>query len=327
LKALVVGYGSVGKRHIQNLSELPGMTITVFTHRKNDSFLKQKKCIIFRNLQDCVSKTYDFAIIANESNLHIETALVLARKNIPFILEKPLSHKMKNVKKLISLIKKNNLITLMGCNLRFHPCIRKIKYLLDNKKIGKILSVKVENGSYLPNWHPDENYQKSYASRQELGGGVVLTSIHEIDYLYWFFGNVKEVISMTGKFSSLKINTADLSSSLLFFKNNFVSELHLDYFQHFPFRSCKIIGSKGIIYWDTEINSVKIFNVITKRWKKEFSLQNYNFNSTYKDEIKYFLECLKNDTQTINSVEDGAKVLEIGLAILKSSKLKKMVQI
>jgi predicted dehydrogenase len=132
---------------------------------------------------------------------------------------------------------------------------------------------------------------------------------------------------MNGKFSNLKINVDDLSSSLLLFKNNFISELHLDYFQHFPFRSCKIIGEKGIIYWDTEINCVKIFNPKTKRWKKEFSLINYNFDSTYKEELKYFLNCLKNNNQSMNSVEDGFVVFQIALAILRSSKIKKAVQL
>ena len=327
MKALVIGYGSIGKRHIQNLSELDGISITVCTNRKIDTYLKKQKCKIIKNLENCLTSSFDFAIISNESNLHANTALILARKKIPFIIEKPLSHEMKNVKQLINLVKKNNLITLMGCNLRFHPCIKKIKYLINENKIGKIHSVKVENGSYLPDWHSSENYQKSYASRKELGGGVVLTSIHEIDYLYWFFGDVNEVISMNGKFSNLKINVDDLSSSLLLFKNNFISELHLDYFQHFPFRSCKIIGEKGIIYWDTEINCVKIFNPKTKRWKKEFSLINYNFDSTYKEELKYFLNCLKNNNQSMNSVEDGFVVLQIALAILRSSKIKKAVQL
>jgi len=218
LKALVIGYGSAGKRHIQNLSDLSGFTITVCTHRKIDNFLKKRKCIVTKNLNIYNSENFDFAIIANESNLHVKTALILARNKIPFILEKPLSHTINDVKKLTSLIKKNHLITLMGCNLRFHPCIRNIKELLEKKRIGKIISVQVENGSYLPDWHSGENYRKSYASRKELGGGVVLTSIHEIDYLYWFFGNVKEVTSITGKFSDLDINSDDLSTSILLFK-------------------------------------------------------------------------------------------------------------
>ena len=327
MKALVIGYGSAGKHHIRNISTLDDVEITVCTNRKSDAFLKKRKCRVINNLDDCFSTNYDFAIIANNTNLHVKTALVLAKKKIPFILEKPLSHNIAHVKNLISLIKKNNLITMMGCNLRFHPCIAKIKELLMAKRIGKIISVQVENGSYLPDWHPYENYKKSYASRKELGGGVVLTSIHEIDYLYWFFGNPKEVSSITGKFSNLEINTDDLSSSMLLFKNKILSEIHLDFFQYYPFRSCKIIGDRGIIYWDSKVNSVKIFDAKNRKWKNEISLKNFDINFTYAEELKHFIYCLKNHKQTINSIEDGEKTLKIALAILRSSKLKKMIKL
>ncbi len=90
-----------------------------------------------------------------------------------------------------------------------------MKEIISSRKLGRIISVRVENGSFLPDWHPSENYKKSYAARDDLGGGVVLTCIHEIDYLYWFFGNVHEVYSITGKFSNLNIQAEDLSAILL----------------------------------------------------------------------------------------------------------------
>ena len=91
----------------------------------------------------------------------------------------------------------------MGNQFRFHPCIKKIHQLVKQKKIGKIISVQVENGSYLPDWHPYEDHAISYASKKKLGGGVVLTQIHDIDYLYWIFGNPKSVFSVTGKIISI----------------------------------------------------------------------------------------------------------------------------
>ena len=303
------------------------MKIFVLTTRSYDDFLKTKKCFIVKSIKSAISHNPDFAIIANETNIHVKFAKILSKAGIHLFIEKPLSDSIRGINELSQTTYEKKLVTFMGFNFRFHPGIKIIKKLITEKKIGKIISVLVENSSYLPDWHPNENYTKSYSARKELGGGVVLTSIHELDYLYWFFGDVKKIVSITEKISNLKINVDDLSSSLLLFKNNFISELHLDYFQHFPFRSCKIIGEKGIIYWDTEINCVKIFNPKTKRWKKEFSLINYNFDSTYKEELKYFLNCLKNNNQSMNSVEDGFVVLQIALAILRSSKIKKAVQL
>ena len=182
------------------------------------------------------------------------------------------------------------------------------------------------NGSYLPDWHPNEDYEKGYASRKELGGGVILTCIHEIDYLYWLFGDVKEVYSMSGKFSDLKINSEDLSAIILKFKNNIIAEIHLDYFQRPSSRTCKIIGTKGTIFCDFSSNSVKYYDIKKKKWFNMIRLAKYDFNSMYVEQTKHFLDCIKNRKKTINDVHQGLKILKIAMAILKSSEKGKPVR-
>jgi predicted dehydrogenase len=325
LKALVVGYGSIGKRHIDNLSSFPDVEILVYTRRKYDNFLRRKKCKIFHSLEDCLNEKPHIAILANVTSLHVKTAIKLANSGINLFIEKPLSNSIERVETLLKLVKERKLVTLMGCNFRFHPCIKAIKKIISNNKIGRIISVHVENGSFLPNWHPYEKYPNSYASREELGGGVVLTCIHEIDYLYWFFGNVKEVFSITGKFSDLKISAEDLSAALLRFQNNIIAEIHLDYFQNPNVRSCKIIGTDGTIYWDLDTNIVKMYDVKRKKWIEKLKLQNYNNNTMYVEELSHFLRSVKTKQKTINSIEEGSRVLKIALAIKKSSKIKKVI--
>jgi len=327
LKALVIGYGSIGKRHIQNLSNYPEIEIIVCTQRRFDNFLKKKNCKVIKSLEKCISENPDFAIIANETNLHLRTAKNLTNSGINFFTEKPLSNTSDGIQDLLNLVRRKNLVTMIGCNLRFNPCIKKIKGIVDNNEIGKVISVRVENGSYLPDWHPEENYSESYASRRTLGGGVVLTCIHEIDYLYWIFGNVKEVLSITGKFSDLDISAEDLSTILLRFKNKVIAEIHLDYFQRPAFRSFKLIGTRGTIYWNSNKNQVKVFDSKKGKWITRVKLSNYDNNSMYIDELSHFLDCLKKKKQTMNSVFDGAKTLNIALSIKKASKAKKAITI
>ena len=230
---------------------------------------------------------------------------------------------MKGVKNLENLIQKKRLVSTIGCVMRFHPCLKKIKHLISEGEIGKILYVRMENGSYMPDWHMKENYRKSYASRKELGGGVVFTCIHEIDYLFWLFGSVRECYSITRKLSDLEINVDDLSSILLQFKNDVVAEIHLDYFQRPSFRSCKIVGTKGTIYWDSDSNSVRTYDINKKRWKSRLSIKKYNINNMYLNETTHFLDCVKTNKRTINDIKQGVQTLEIALAIQKSSKNKK----
>lgn len=327
MKALVVGYGSIGKRHINNLSSLLTSEILVCTKREYDQFLRKKDCKVFNSLRKCITERPKIALITDVTSEHPTTAIKLANAGINLFIEKPLSNSFSNVKKLLSIVKKKKLVTMMGCNLRFHPCIKKIKEIISKNEIGRVISVHVENGSYLPAWHMYEDYRNSYAARKDLGGGVVLTCIHEIDYLYWFFGNVKEVFSITGKFSDLKMSVEDLSSILLRFKNKVIAEVHLDYFQNPAFRSCKIIGTKGTVYWDSNINSVKVYDIKKKKWIVKMKLKEFDENETYINEISHFLNCVKKNRKTINTIEDGAKTLEIALAIKKASESKKMVKL
>ena len=118
-----------------------------------------------------------------------------------------------------------------------------------------------------------ENYKKSYASNQKQGGGVILTNIHEIDYLYWFFGKAEEVTAISGRISKLDIKAEDFSSIILKFKKNIMAEIHLDYFQRPSFRGCKIIGEKGTIVWDFEKNNVMVYDIKKKEWDNTFKIK------------------------------------------------------
>ena len=328
---LIVGYGSIGKKHLENFLQFKDIQLTVYTKRNDLQLLKENGIKISDSLTECLKENPDVGVITNETSLHIPIAIKLAKEGLDLFLEKPLSNSLKDVEKLRAIVKKKKLITQMGCNLRFHPCIKKIKSLIEHQKIGRIISAQVQNYSYLPDSHRWEDYRKSYAARKDLGGGVILTNaIHEIDYLYWFFQEVENVISISGKFSDLDIKAEDYVSGLLKFKNKIIGELHMDYFQRPDFRSCKIRGTKGEIYWNSDNNCVNIYNMNKKKWETKFDngfSHNIDTYSSYIEELKHFLKCVKHRKETINDLEQGVRTLKIALAIKKASKLMKSVDV
>ena len=325
-KILVVGYGSIGKRHVENLLSISNLEVIVCTKRNDVGKLK-KHAKVYSTIKQCLEEKPDIGIIANETSLHVPTAIKLAKAGLDIFLEKPLSNSLKDVEKLHTIVKKKKLITQMGCNMRFHPCIKKIKSMIEQQKIGRIISVQVQTCSYLPDYHPWEDYRKGYAARKDLGGGIILTQIHEIDYMYWLFQEVENVISISGKLSDLDITAEDYVSSLLKFKNKIIGELHMDYFQRPDFRSCKIRGTKGEIYWNSDNNSVNIYRMDKKRWKTELEVKNYQRNFSYAEQLKHFLKCVKQRKETINDIEQGIATLKIVLAMKKASKIMKPVRV
>ncbi len=324
LTAFVIGYGSIGKRHVKNLLLKKNIDIIVLTQVKN--LKSNKRCTFYDSFSKCLEQNPDFAIISNDTNRHVDVALKLAKNGINMLIEKPLSNSLLHVDELLRIVKTKKIITMMGCNLRFHPCIQKIKELIDSKKIGDIISFQIENGSYLPDWHKNEDFRQSYASRKDKGGGVTLTCIHEIDYLYWFLGMPSEIFAITGIFSNLMIDVDDLSLILLKFDTK-VGTIHLDYFQQPSFRGCKIMGTHGTIIWNIDENIVKKFDIKKKKWINVLNVNSFNINQTYLDEIDHFLKCMQNKKSTINSLEEGIDILKISLTALKSSKQRRMLKI
>lgn len=323
MKVLIVGYGSIGKRHVKNLLKIPGVQIIVCTKVPVSSKKNNKRIVFHNNLKECLEKKPRIGFITNETSKHVKIATILAKKNMDLFIEKPLSHSLKGVKNLVNIIEKKKLISQMGCNFRFYPPIQNIKKMIEQKKIGRIISVQVENGSYLPDWHPNEDYSKGYAAKKSLGGGIVLTQIHEIDYLYWFFGKIDKVLSVSGKYSDLNINVEDTSAAILKFHNNIIGELHLDFFQRPQFKRCKIRGTKGIIEWESENNKLRVFSSKEKKWKIIKIKNNYKLtskkkiNKMYFEELTHFLNCIKLRRSTINPIAEGVETLKIALLIKK----------
>ena len=327
MKILIVGFGSIGKRHLENLLSKTNSEIIVYSKRTDLNSLNKKNIKIFNSLERCLSEKPDIGFITNETAYHIPVAIKLAKSGLDLFIEKPLSNSIENIIVLKNLVRQKKLITQMGFNFRFHDAIKKIRQSIKERKIGRIISVQVEHSSHLPDWHPYEDYKKGYAAKKDLGGGVVLTQSHELDYLYWFFGYPETVFSVTGKFSDLKISTDDLSTSIIKFKNDIIAQIHLSFFQGPEYRSCKIKGTKGTIFWNSESNEVKMYDNKKKRWSVLLKLIKFERNQMYVDEIKHFLNCVKKRKKTINDLEEGIKTMKIALAIKKSAENEKKIKL
>lgn len=307
MNALVVGCGSIGKRHINNLIKLNNIE-SVFVYTKNKNCLKEldldnkSKIRTINNLSDIKP---DFAIIANETYKHIGTAISLAERGVNLFIEKPLSHSLKKTDTLLKIVKEKDLKVFVAYNLRFLKAMEFIKEQISKKSIGDLYFARIEVGQYLPQWRPDKDYRDSYSASKIRGGGAALDLSHEIDYMRYLFGEPGNWKVIKAKVSDLEIDSEDIFEGIYLYDNNFICNVHMDYLQLNKKREIRIVGSKGEIICDFIKNKITVNNknrVING--KKMFDI-----NKTYTDELIHFIESIKKDTEPVITLEDGIKVL------------------
>jgi predicted dehydrogenase len=317
VKVLVVGTGSIGARHIKNLKQLGNEVYTVDINKESLKKVSEFTNGAFSSLDKALEIKPDIAFICTFSNDHILPALKCAEAGCHLFIEKPLSLNLEGIDGLMEIIDKKNLITMVGCNMRFHPAISHIHETLTNDNaFSKKLWANFEFGFYLP--FDKEDYQNSYKAKKSMGGNLIFDGIHELDYAAWFFGEPKEVICSKGIISSLEIDTEDTVDMIIRFKSGAVCTAHMDYLQHGYSRRCKIICEKGTITWDFVRGEIGIINSSDKKWVwKDMKLDIY-YNQMYIDEAKYFIDCVSSGRETFNSIKQSLPVLKLAIAANRS---------
>lgn len=321
---LIVGFGSIGKRHFDNLKQMENIEVCVLTRRR----LNIQATKVFGSMEETGHEDFDAVFITNETALHIPTALAFAERGFNLFIEKPLSNSLEKIDQLIDIVNGNNLKVMIGCNMRFHPVIQSVKDLLQKGEIGRVVSARIEAGQYLPDWRPGQDYRDSYSAKEEKGGGVILDLIHELDYAFWFFGEARKVLSLSGKRSDLEIETEDLAETLVEFDNGTLGEVHLDYIQRCPSRAFKLIGTKGTICANLITNKIEIFKAAKGNWEIIDLNGGFEGNKMYLDEVKHFIDYTRGLIQEpLIGLQDGIKVLQIALAAKQSSLTGKAIEI
>ena len=317
---LVIGCGSIGRRHIGNLQALGVKQISAFDPRsdRRSEIETEFNIATAESLEEAWSGHPDVACITAPTSMHVPLAIEAASHGCHLMIEKPLGDRFDGVSQLLAAVQEQNLTTLVGCNIRFHHGPATIKKLLGKGAVGRIISAHLDGGQYLPDWHPLEDYRQLYAANASMGGGVVLDGIHEIDYARWLFGEVEEVYSQGGKTSSLEIDTEDTVDILMRMVAGFSVSIHMDYIQRVICRTCKIIGEEGTIFWDISQGTVALFTAGQKTWQCFPEPEGYNINQMYLDEMQHFLNCLAGQEISTLDVHEAKRVLQITLAIKDS---------
>ena len=331
-RILIVGLGSIGKRHLRLARELlPNADIRVLRHQATNEVHEYSNGS-FSSIEESIAFAPQIAVIASPATFHIATAQALAEAGVHLLIEKPLSASLSGVTQLLETCEKQGVVSLTGYNLRFLPSLQRYRDLLGENVVGKVLSVRCEIGQYLPSWRPDSDYRQGVSAQRELGGGALLELSHELDYLRWIFGEVEWVKATLSRQSMLEIDVEDTAHLTLAFASaldgfQLIGSVNLDFIRHDTTRLCTAIGEKGSLRWNGLTGEVLLYGADKKEWELKFSYQHHRDDS-YMAEWKNFIECVNTHKEPLITGEDGLKVLQIIEAARRSAKLGgKMVEV
>ncbi|QAA94710.1 Gfo/Idh/MocA family protein [Pollutimonas thiosulfatoxidans] len=325
---LVVGSGSIARRHIDNLRLFfPGSSVGCVSAsgRQLSGADVGVETVRYVSVAEAVKSRPSFAIVASPAPLHGLHAAELLRNDIPVLIEKPLSSSVETLKDQLNVLYENEHRVDIAYNLRNLLAAQKVKTIIESQQLGRIYSVLAEVGQYLPDWRPKSDYRKNVSARKELGGGVLLELSHELDYISWLFGEVERVYCVASTSGALEIDVEDNVDAILNLKSGLIVNLHMDFLQRSPERRCKIIGQNGTVIWDVLHNSIILSS--GGRSEELFRDECYDRNDMYMEEIVHFDKVASGNANPKVGLRHALAVLSVVDALHLSSQTKMPVEI
>lgn len=320
-RVLIIGSGSIGKRHAECLKDIyPDVEIVLVRHKKRKESKKQLENlvnfdVIEFDLENALASRFDMAIVANPSPLHAEMVMKIAEFGVPVLVEKPITNKLETALAAVNFCKEKNVPLKVGYVLRFNPSLNFFRKVLLSGGIGDVISFRAEVGQYLPDWRPGTDYRKSVSGQKRLGGGALLELSHEIDYIGWIFGKVTSVQGVANNSHVLGVDVEESVEAILELKSqddrNIFGSLHLDMLQRAPYRICRAVGSQATLKCNLLSGSVKIYDGNRKDGEELNSNFSQQKNQMYKDQLSAFFGLIEGRSSNAADGVEGVETLKV----------------
>jgi predicted dehydrogenase len=337
VRILIAGLGAIGQRHARNLRAIAGADLELLAYRRRrlrhvvtESLERDDSrdveielgVTVFDELDEALGARPDGVFVCTPSSQHLEIAQCAADAGVHLFIEKPVSHTLEGLGRLCETVASKELVALVGCQWRYHPCVRWLRDLLAAGTLGRLVRVDIEYGEYLPDWHPYEDYRASYAASGELGGGVVLTQIHDYDLAWWLFGPVRTVTATGGHLSALEIDVEDTVDARLEC-NDVTVGVRQSLATRPPRRVISVAGERGSVAVDLLAARVACDAPVAP----PVGLEDYRRNQMFVDEARHFVSCVTGSETPAVPLEDGIDVLRLALAVKDAMRTGRTIEI
>lgn len=316
MKVAILGMGSAGRRHAQNLAEL-GHEVVVFDPEVEARAFATAS-------EEAAIHSSDAVVVASPNAFHADQAIAALDAGRHVLVEKPLSTTAADALRIAEVAHARGRICGVAMNLRFHPAIVALRRLAEQGTLGTIHLAEAFFGYDLRLWRPSSDYRRSYSGRAELGGGIVLDAIHELDYLLWLLGPVDAVTGEVAHVSDLEVDVEDVAVGCLRFASGALATVSLNFFEPTYRRGCLLVGSAAVARWEWSNDAV----VVEPRDGTVTRIAiSADVDQTYKEVVRDFIEAIEAERTPRTPVADGVAAVRLAEALKAASRGGRRVRV
>lgn len=293
LRVAVVGLGSIGRRHLENLGRLGvGRKLIVRRpHGTNLAFAPPADAIVVDSHSAALAAGLDAAIICNPTSEHVPAALEYVAGGVPVLVEKPISHRLDQAERLVAAAKTGGVRAGMAYVMRYHPAYRLAREAVAAERLGRLLYAKIWFEAFLPDWHPWEDYRQGYAARRELGGGALPTLDHEIDFLNWLLGAPEAAAGRSGRSGGLEMDADDWATLSIDYPGGVRASGVFSLCRRDRSRGFELIGQRGTLAFSFETGRLQLLDGRSEP-ETLWAGAGYDLNDAYLDMLRDFFSSL-----------------------------------
>jgi predicted dehydrogenase len=318
---LIIGSGSVGKRHARNLAALGGRISCVDPRAERRAELAAETPVVgsYATAEEALSAGELYGVVvASPTAHHPANTIAALEAKLPVLLEKPVAKTAAEAKSMLAAEKRTGVPVLLGYTWRWWPPLRRMRALLDEKAIGTLRHVQFHMSAHLADWHPWEPYQEFFMASAAQGGGALLDESHWLDLMVWLFGKPQQLIGRVEKISDLDIDADDNVDVLAMFANGLRVSLHLDLYGRPHEKFIRFVGEGGTLMWSADPNRIALSSDAAQNWKEQ--IFTHERNDMFVEVAKEFLEVVAGRAEPSCTLAEGVGVMELIEAVRASSK-------
>lgn len=324
---LVVGYGSIGRRHFRNLQSLGHDDVRLLrtSGPRPGAFESPPGVKVYHSLADALADGPWLVVVANPTSLHADTAAAALKAGANVLVEKPVAGDMKSARKILAAQKDSPAMVSVAYCFRYHMLYRQLHDAVKGGRLGRVFHAHTWQASYLPSWHPWEDYHASYAARAELGGGVVRTLDHDLDMIRWIMGQPVEVLASAGAMSGIGLEVEDTADMIFRFAGGTQASAHVSFGRRDYCRGMWVVGEAGSANLDWNAGTLTI--TAGDEVAEKVSLPgDFELGTIYVDMLRDALAGFAaSPASPAIPLADGMAALEMALGALASSENGKSV--